>query len=816
MKKLLFILVIILLPLAVSARTTKVKIDGINYLIDSSTKTAKVVTWIGLDNKYSGNIVIPPSVTNYGQDYMVTGMGNGVFESCTELTSVTIPYSIASIGEKVFEGCTGLVSIVVEEGNPTYDSRENCNAIIETASNRLLYGCQSTVIPNTVTTIGSLAFLGYNGPISIVIPDGITSIENEAFKNCDGLTSVTIGNGVTSIGNEAFCNCSNLKTVELNNNVIVSKNYDYETEPTVGAFFGGQVEEYILGKEVKSIGNCAFYWCPMTSLHMSDNVTSIGEKAFCYCSQLTSINLSANLTSIGEYAFQNCQSLTFISIPKNVERIGFWAFGWCFALNKVEINSNAVVSRENEQFYSMPSCFGKQVKKYVLGEEITKIGDFAFYDSNELVSINIPSHVTNVGDSAFYNCGSMTDMYCYAEQVPEVGKDVFVSSNYTNATLHVPATSIDAYGNAEQWKDFGKIVALTAQDDYRPFIEEGKVWSLRVCPDGYGIVRNDTWTEHYYFDGDTIIGGQTCKRMFYITNANEENWVNGVFTPGRHTQQYIGSWYEQDKKVYIAHSNRQQFELIYDFSLSTGDSIQDMAAEDRYWQVTKMSGVIPGFFKGTYYNLSLDGRTERWLEGVGNESWPDVYQPWNLCGGTARLLSCRVGSEIIYCYIAEEDPFVMGARKGRFDFTHTIKTQPKMPRKNGIGDEGLEQSLYGEYSDLQLGIHLDPLDDAYQVSITDESGKVVYGKAVNAGTIMGLNIDISAYPEGRYTVTIENSRESFIGEFENVTTGISDATRLNDKGKMTNDKPIYNLQGQRISSLQKGLNIVDGRKVYVR
>lgn len=471
MKKQLFLLVIMLLPLAVSARTTKVKIDGINYLIDSSSKTAQVVKWNGLDNKYCGDIVIPSSISYYEEDYMVTGMGYGVFESCTGLTSVTIPYSITSFGEKVFSGCTGLVSIVVEEGNPTYDSRENCNAIIETASNKLIYGCKSTIIPNNVTTIGSLAFLGYNGPTSMIIPDGVISIENEAFKNCDGLTSVSIGNGVTSIENEAFCNCSNLTTVELNNNAIVSKNYDPKTEPTIGTFFGSQVEEYILGEEVTSIGNCAFYWCLMTSLHMSDNITTIGEKAFCFCSQLSSINLSANLTTIGEYAFQNCQILTSITIPKNVERIGFGAFGWCFELTKVEIYSNAVVSRDNEQFYSMPSCFGKQVKEYVLGEEVTKIGSYAFYDSNELVSIIIPSHVTNVGDSAFYNCISMTDIYCYEEQVPETGKDVFVSSNYTNATLHVPAASLDAYRNAEHWKDFGNIIALPAQDEQRTGID---------------------------------------------------------------------------------------------------------------------------------------------------------------------------------------------------------------------------------------------------------------------------------------------------------------------------------------------------------
>ena len=125
---------------------------------------------------------------------------------------------------------------------------------------------------------------------------------------------------------------------------------------------------------------------------------------------------------------------------------------------------------------------------------------------------------------------------------------------------------------------------------------------------------------------------------------------------------------------------------------------------------------------------------------------------------------------------------------------------------------GENQSLYGEYNDLLLGINLDPLDDAYLVSITDETGKVVYEKSINAGNIVGLNIDISAYAKGRYTVTVENNRESFTGTFEAQTTGINEI-----RSKRSNVRSvIYNLQGQRISTLQKGLNIVNGQKVFVK
>jgi len=120
---------------------------------------------------------------------------------------------VTSIGNNAFSGCSGLTSVIVETGNATYDSRNYCNAIIETASNTLICGCQNTVIPNSVTSIGNLAFSSCSGLTSVTIPNSVTSIGSEAFYYCSGLTSVTIGDGVTSIGWYAFYGCNGLKNV---------------------------------------------------------------------------------------------------------------------------------------------------------------------------------------------------------------------------------------------------------------------------------------------------------------------------------------------------------------------------------------------------------------------------------------------------------------------------------------------------------------------------------------------------------------------------------------------------------------------------
>ena len=151
------------------------------------------------------SIVIPNSVTSIGE-YAFGGSG---------LTTIEIPASVASIGIAPFVLCAGLEQIVVNVGNMYYNSRDNCNAIIETNTNTLIAGCMSTIIPNTVISIGNYAFVGCNGAASMNIPNSVTSIGEGAFGLCYGLTSVTIGNSVTSIGSNAFAGCGNLVSLTV-------------------------------------------------------------------------------------------------------------------------------------------------------------------------------------------------------------------------------------------------------------------------------------------------------------------------------------------------------------------------------------------------------------------------------------------------------------------------------------------------------------------------------------------------------------------------------------------------------------------------
>ena len=206
MKKQLLFFLFMLLPMLASADV--VEIDGIYYNFVGWSNTASVASH---PNKYSGNVVIPEMVTYKDKTYSVTSIEYWAFEGCTNLTSITIPNSVTSIGNNAFEGCTGLTSVSIA------DIATWCKIdFMGLNSNPLFYAhklylkdeeIKDLVIPNNVTSIGNIAFMGCSSLTSVTIPNSVTSIGNGAFYGCSGLTSVTIPNSVTSIGKFAFQNC---------------------------------------------------------------------------------------------------------------------------------------------------------------------------------------------------------------------------------------------------------------------------------------------------------------------------------------------------------------------------------------------------------------------------------------------------------------------------------------------------------------------------------------------------------------------------------------------------------------------------------
>ncbi len=407
-----------------------------NITSDNTVEVTYQEDWIGSNYQGLTTATIPESVTYNGTTYSVTSIGVWAFEYCSSLTSITLPNSVTSIGKYAFEhctsltsltipnsvtsidwyvfiGCTSITSIVVESGNIVYDSRENCNAIIETASNTLIAGCQSTTIPNSVTSIGKSAFWFCTSLTSITLPNSVTSIGDGAFEDCSSLTSITIPNSVTSIENQAFAGCSSLTSITLPNSVT-------------------------------SIGSSAFWDCDsLISINIPNSVTSIGSGAFEYCSSLTSIvvesgntvydsreNCNAIIETASNTLIAGCQSTI---IPNSVTSIGDGAFQDCSSLTSITIPNS-----------------------------VTSIGNSAFRYCSSLTSITIPNSVTSIGDEAFEYCSSLTSITCLATTPPTCGTDCFDGVPRT-IPLYVPAESVEAYKAADTWKEFD-VQALLSTD----------------------------------------------------------------------------------------------------------------------------------------------------------------------------------------------------------------------------------------------------------------------------------------------------------------------------------------------------------------
>jgi len=130
-------------------------------------------------------------LTNLALPSSVTSIGDCAFYGCTGLTELILPNSVSSIGDIAFTYCSGLEKITVESGNSCYDSRDNCNSIIDTEFNTLIVGCKSSVIPNSVTSIGYYAFYGCSGLTELTLPDSVASIGDGAFICCSDLSKIT-------------------------------------------------------------------------------------------------------------------------------------------------------------------------------------------------------------------------------------------------------------------------------------------------------------------------------------------------------------------------------------------------------------------------------------------------------------------------------------------------------------------------------------------------------------------------------------------------------------------------------------------------
>ena len=395
------------------------------------------------------------------------------------LTSIIIPNGVDSIGEAVFGNCKELSSIVVDENNSKYDSRDNCNAIIETETNIIIAGCKTTVIPTSIATIGDYAFYNSLWLTSLVIPNTITTIGNYAFKDCTNLTSITIPNSVTTIGNYSFQNCVGITSVTIPSSVTKIKYGPFAGCVALSSIIVDKNNTTFDSREncnaiIETETNTLIAGCKNTII--PNGVTCLQYGAFYDCKDLTSIQLPNTITTIENDVFRGCSQLTSIAIPSSVSSIERQPFWECYALSSISVDS------DNPTYDSRDNCnaiIETSTNTLIAGcpttiipTSVTSIGSGAFQTQHHLTSITIPNGVTNIGYSAFDNCHNLTSvtmgntitniedyafwmcysldtMKCYTAVPPKCTNSSFLMG--TPSTVYVPCSSLEAYKSHEIW-----------------------------------------------------------------------------------------------------------------------------------------------------------------------------------------------------------------------------------------------------------------------------------------------------------------------------------------------------------------------------
>ncbi len=771
------------------------------------------------------------------------------FEDCNKLTSISLPNGITSIGEEAFYYCSSLVSVTIPNS-------------VTSIGQGAFSGCSkltSITIPNSVTSIGSYAFYSCTDLASIIIPNSVTSIGDCAFYRCTSLAEVTLlGTTLPDCTTDAFYNVDLSKAtlyyapgldtssapwssfgskgsvVTLTSEVRLSDYISDANKSTVtklkiygeinsedialmadmarsGALSVIDMSEATAASE-DLIGYRVFDYCSkLTSISLPKGITSIGYMAFYYCSNLTSVIIPDNVTRIYSYAFGYCSSLTSVVMGKSVTNIEGYAFwdcnnlkevivkdiaAWCgisfsdsesnplhyakhlYGADGVEIKDleipNSVINISNWAFsgcsgltsitipssaesigkYAFHNCTG--LTSVTIGSGMTSIGDQAFYNCSSLTSITIPNSVTSIGDYAFYNCSSLTSI-TLPESLTIIDYGVFhACSSLTSVTI--PNSVKEIKGMA--FRVCEKLTSVTIPNsvtsiDYSVFQECTGLTSV-VIGNSVTSIGSGAFRDCSSLTEVTLLG--TTLPTTCATNAFEYIDLSKATL-------YCKAALVETCKVTEPWKNFKNI-VVKSFSITISDAgIATGCFDDdlNFSEVTGVKAYIASGFNPETGKVLMTNVTE-------------------VPAGTGFLVK---GEEGTYKIPAAETKYVyVNMLVGTLEETTVAKTT--------------EDNSYTNYvlaNDATNGVGFYLADNntvsANRAYLQIPTSAVATGGASEAKTIISLSFDD-----------------------EDDTTGITQIGEQSDDA--SGNAVIYNLNGQRKQSLTKGLNIVNGKKIFVK
>lgn len=319
---------------------------------------------------------------------------------------------------------------------------------------------EKVVINDGITAIGDGAFYLFSKLTSIEIPNSVKRIGYGAFGSCISLTSFVLPSSVETLDKEVFYDCRNLTSL-----IVDGANSVFDSRGSCNAIIKTENNELIQGcattvipSDVTRIGNGAFSGCyGLTSITIPQSVSTIGTNAFNGCIRLTSIEIPSSMNGIGEGVFTGCSSMVSVTLPNTITSIGAYAFMECSSLTSIEIPSSVTFIN----IYAFAHC--SSLTSVEIPGNVKELAQGAFQQCKGLQTVKIADGATTLKYNVFKDCTSLTDLYCYSEQLPSASENAFEKS-CDNATLHVPTSALEAYKSTSPWSNFKSIVALTEEE----------------------------------------------------------------------------------------------------------------------------------------------------------------------------------------------------------------------------------------------------------------------------------------------------------------------------------------------------------------
>ena len=477
----------------------------------------------------------------------------------------------------------------------------------------------------------------------------------------------------------------------------------------------------------------------------------------------------------------------------------------------------------NPDFYPFSFCDTSNDNYGVIGQDLVrgeKLPDDTTSDEDEL-SYEIVDEKLHVTGTMWMQCGPNNYIYCKLKpsdtyntyqitlQKEEVEPLMDCMSSYV----------VDLYFNLPYYlvRDVENFVYVDSEGEhhipereYIPFVEEGKVWKVGVGPQPSNIQR----IEYYYFEGDTIFDTRVCKK-----------WMRQTVDKKQRETSYIGAVYDERKQVYQFLPGMDNSYMLYDFAspVKTYADIylpqQDLATQ--YYIVNKdtlnRNGYKLPYSLVRLYTLT-NGEEAMWIEGIGSLRQPND----NLCSYNTQyynLMSCTIDSDTLYSdakYIDavseywDEDS---ETKKQKIDFTHVIKTKPTSPQPVSTNIS----LLWGEYSNAVLNIDFEGMNGRYKINVRkDGEQQDRFSANQETHNLQSLDVNLAGYPDGDYTVVVENEGESFTAHFALPLDGTGISPIHNSQFTIHNGADaIYDLSGRRVVNPKRGVYIQGGRKVLI-